>query len=93
MVISEEIVAVESEAWTVAEAKARFSEVIEKAVRDGPQTVTRRGRKAVVIVDAEEWERKTRRSGSLAAFLAMSPLRDSGLVIERSEDRLRDVEL
>lgn len=83
----------ESEAWTVAEAKARFSEIIDKATIEGPQTVTKRGRKAVVIVDAEEWERKTRRSGSLAAFLATSPLRDSGLEIERSEESLRDVDL
>lgn len=82
-----------SAAWTVAEAKARFSEVIDKAAAEGPQTVTRRGRNAVVIVDAEEWERKTRRSGSLAAFFANSPLPASGLEIERSKDSLRDIDL
>lgn len=82
-----------SAAWTVAEAKARFSEIIDKAAAEGPQTVTRRGRKAVVIVDAEEWERKTRRSGSLAEFFAASPLPASGLEIERSKDGLRDVDL
>jgi prevent-host-death family protein len=93
MVSNEQEVAVSGEAWTVAEAKARFSEIIDKAAIEGPQTVTRRGRKIVVIVDAEEWERKTRRSGSLAAFLATSPLRDSGLEIERSKEALRDVKL
>jgi prevent-host-death family protein len=82
-----------SAAWTVAEAKARFSEVIDKAAAEGPQTVTRRGRNAVVIVDAEEWERKTRRSGSLAEFFADSPLPSSGLEIERSKDSLRDIDL
>ena len=93
MVIYQEIATVDRDVWTVAEAKARLSEVIDKAASEGPQTVTRRGRKAVVIVDAEEWARKTRRSGSLAAFFASSPLRDSGLEIERSEEGLRDVEL
>jgi hypothetical protein len=43
----------------------------------------------VVVVDAEEWERKTRRSGTLADFFAASPLRGSRLKVHRSKDRLR----
>jgi prevent-host-death family protein len=38
--------------WTVAEAKAKFSQVIEEARAHGPQMVTRHGRSAVVIVSA-----------------------------------------
>jgi prevent-host-death family protein len=75
--------------WTVAEAKAKLSEVIEHARKQGPQTITRRGRRTVVVVDAEEWERKTRRSGTLADFFAASPLRGSRLKVHRSKDRLR----
>ena len=71
--------------WTVAEAKAKFSELIERARADGPQLITRRGREAVVVVSAAEWERKTRRHGNLAEFFAASPLRGSGLVVERVE--------
>jgi prevent-host-death family protein len=67
--------------WTVARAKARFSEVIEKARSLGPQTITRNGRTAAVVVTAEEWKRKTRRKGNLADFFASSPLRRSGLRI------------
>ncbi len=76
--------------WTVAEAKAKFSQVIEAARTEGPQTITRSGNQAVVIVSAEEWARKTQRQGNLAEFFASSPLRDSGLELpERaSEDRL-----
>ena len=55
--------------WTVAGAKARLSEVIERAQTD-PQIITRHGKPSVVIVSAEEWARKTVRKGSLAAFLA-----------------------
>ena len=69
--------------WTVAEAKAKFSEVMNQARSSGPQTITRKGRKAVVVVDADEWERKTRRRGNLAEFFAASPLRGSGLKFER----------
>jgi len=77
--------------WTVAEAKAKFSEVIEKAQSDGPQTITRHGRRAAVIVAAEEWESKTKRKGNLAEFFAASPLRNSGVKIKRLPIRLRKV--
>ena len=79
--------------WTVAEAKAKLSEVIERAQSRGPQTITRNGRRAVVVVAVDEWERKTKRVGNLAEFFAASPLRDSGLDIERSKDKAREVDL
>jgi prevent-host-death family protein len=79
--------------WTVAEAKAKFSEVIDRATKKGPQTVTRNGRTAAVVVAAEEWERKSKRNGNLAEFLADSPLRRSGVRAERRKDRPRKVEL
>lgn len=80
-------------AWTLADAKAHLSEVVESALTDGPQIITRRGRKAVVVVAAEEWERNLRRQGTLAEFFAASPLRDSGLEIERPRDSPRDLGL
>jgi len=83
----------DSSAWTVAEAKAKFSEVIDKAKSDGPQTITRSGRIAVVVVAAEEWERKTKRKGNLAEFFAASPLRGSGVKINRLPGKLREMDL
>ena len=79
--------------WTVAEAKAKFSALIERARDRGPQTITRNGRVAAVVVSADEWERKTKRTGNLAEFFAASPLRDSGLVITRSKDAARELDL
>lgn len=79
--------------WTVAEAKAKLSAVIERARSAGPQTVTRHGRTAAVVVSAEEWERKTTRTGTLVDFLAGSPLRRSNLRIERRKDRPRKADL
>jgi prevent-host-death family protein len=84
---------VETDVWTVAEAKAKLSEVIENACTHGPQIITRNGRRTAVIVGAEEWERKTRRRGSLADFFKASPLRSSGLKAPRSKDRLRTTDL
>jgi len=82
-----------SQTWTVAEAKAKFSEVIERAMADGPQTITRNGRTAAVIVGADEWQRKTKRVGNLAEFFAQSPLRESGLKMRRIKDRPRKINL
>jgi len=76
-------------AWTVVEAKAKFSEVIDRAKSDGPQTITRNGRTTAVVVAAEEWERKTKRKGNLAEFFASSPLRGSRVRIKRLPGRLR----
>jgi prevent-host-death family protein len=79
--------------WTVAEAKAKFSELIDRAHSDGPQTITRKGRTAAVVVSVEEWERKTKRVGNLAEFFAASPLRGSRLKATRIKGGLRKVDL
>jgi prevent-host-death family protein len=79
--------------WTVAEAKAKFSEIIERAMSEGPQTITRNGRTAAVVVGAEEWRRKTKRAGNLAEFFAGSPLRGSNLKVRRLKARERKISL
>lgn len=81
------------QSWTVAEAKSKFSEVIERAMSEGPQMITRKGRSAAVVVGAEEWQRKTKRVGNLAEFLAASPLRGSGVKVRRLKQRPRRVNL
>ena len=43
--------------WPVQDAKARFSELLDTAQREGPQVVTRRGREAPVLVPIEQWRR------------------------------------
>jgi prevent-host-death family protein len=82
-----------SQIWTVAEAKAKFSEMIERAMSEGPQTITRKGRRAAVVVGAEEWHRKTKRVGNLAEFFAASPLRGSGMKVRRLKERARKIHL
>ena len=76
--------------WTLAQAKAKFSEVIDRA-QSAPQTITRNGRPSAVVVSAEEWQRKTARRGTLAEFLLASPLRGSELEIARLSDDPRDL--
>ncbi len=44
-------------AWPVQDAKARFSEMLETCLREGPQVVTKRGADAAVLVPAADWRR------------------------------------
>ena len=84
-----------STSWRLQDAKARFSELVRTAREAGPQRVTVHGKDAVVVVDAEEWDRLSRPvSGrDLVEALAASPLRE--VAIERLSIRapVRDVEL
>ena len=43
--------------WQVQDAKARFSELLDACVSDGPQVVTRRGTETAVLVPIDEWKR------------------------------------
>jgi prevent-host-death family protein len=43
--------------WPVYDAKARFSELLDAALKEGPQVVTRRGVEAAVLVPIDEWKR------------------------------------
>ena len=45
--------------WPLAEAKAKFSELVDTVEKNGPQLVTRRGKAAVVVVPADQWGQKT----------------------------------
>lgn len=49
--------------WQLQEAKQRFSELVRRAMEEGPQVVTRHGRDVVVVVPAEEYERLTAEPG------------------------------
>lgn len=79
--------------WQLQDAKSRFSEVIDLALAQGAQIVTRRGKKTVVVLPFDEYERLTRRNGSLVEFLLASPLAGSKLNVDRDKSLPRDIEL
>jgi len=79
--------------WQLHEAKNRFSEVVERAIKKGPQTITRRGRRAVFVVSAKDFQKLSEPSTSLVDFLRSSPLAGVELDIERDEDTGREVAL
>src|ERR1700751_1884076 len=78
--------------WQIKDARAHFSTLVDKAMSDGPQIVTRIGKKAVVVVSIDEWIRRERHNGDLVDFFANSPLREAGIEIERQRDYPREIE-
>ena len=81
--------------WQVQTAKQRFSELVERAVNEGPQIVTKHGRETVVVLDIEDYRRLTGTESTgmtFKEFLLTMPRTDD-LVIERSKDMPREIDL
>ena len=77
--------------WRLREAKNHFSQLVENALREGPQTITLRGKPVVVVVSFEEFQALTRPSTPLCEFFRQSPLCGADLDLERSQDLSRDI--
>ena len=59
--------------WQVQEAKNHFSELIERALREGPQTVTRHGKPVVRVVAVTEGESEAPADDGFMEFLLSAP--------------------
>ncbi len=78
--------------WQLQEAKNRFSEVVDLAIREGVQTVTKHGKPAVVILSARDYEKSVKPRKSLFSALRECPADLTGLVTGRIQDKARKVE-
>ena len=78
-------------AWQLQEAKNRFSKVVDDALHEGPQTVTRRGEPVVVVVSIDTWNKLTGARPSLKDYLRSGPLDD--LDLARDTEERREVDL
>lgn len=80
--------------WQMQEAKARLSEVVKRAERNGPQDITVHGRSVAVMVSRAEFDRLAGTGESLVDFMRRSPLYGlESLRIERGSSPVREVEL
>jgi len=78
--------------WQLQDAKNRFSEVVDEAIRTGPQVIIRHGGETAVVVSFDEWTRLSRRRGRLIDVLRRAPRIAGGLEASRSSDTGRDLE-
>lgn len=79
--------------WKLETAKARFSEVVRRAHEDGPQAVTVRGRRSVVVVDAETYDRLVQPEPATDIVTRLERAYVPGLDLERPRDTGRDIDL
>jgi antitoxin Phd len=78
--------------WPLAEAKNKFSEIVEKALAEGPQYVTKHGREAVVVVSAAEYRKLTGRTIRFKEYLRSGESFED-LELARDQSPIREVEL
>ncbi|MCB0072200.1 MAG: type II toxin-antitoxin system Phd/YefM family antitoxin [Caldilineaceae bacterium] len=71
--------------WQLQEAKSKFSQVVNRALEEGPQVVTRHGREVVVVLSAAEYRKLIAAQPSLLDLLRDSPL--VGADLEMTRDR------
>jgi prevent-host-death family protein len=63
--------------WQVQDAKARFSELLDASLKEGPQVVTRRGVEGAALVPIEQWRRLQRAARPTLKELLLARDRDS----------------
>jgi antitoxin Phd len=79
--------------WQLQEAKARLSEVIKKAAKEGPQKITVHGEPTAVVISNEEYKRLKHPKGSFVKFMRGSPLYGLELSLRREQTLTRDAEV
>ena len=76
--------------WQLQEAKNKFSEVVEEALKDGPQVITRRGVETAVVLSFEDYRRILLGRKKLSVFFRESPLSGLDLNLTRDKSPARD---
>lgn len=71
--------------WQLYEAKAKLSELIDRALSEGPQVINRDGVEVAVVMSVAEYSRLVAVKPRLGDFFLNSPLRESGIIIERDQ--------
>jgi len=73
----------ENSVWQLQEAKNKFSRLVEMAQKEGPQIVTKHGKKAVVVLSFEEYQKMISLKVDLVEFFRNSPLKELDIDFSR----------
>jgi antitoxin Phd len=76
--------------WQLQEAKSKFSEVVEEALQNGPQIITRRGKETAIVLAYEEYRKMLLSQKKLSDFFRESPLVGVDLDLARDRSPIRD---
>lgn len=78
-----------SQVWQLQEAKNKLSAVVERALSDGPQLITRRGAEVAVLLSWAEYRKLTMGQQKLSEFFRQSPLAGAEIDLERDASAVR----
>ena len=76
--------------WQLQEAKQKLSKVVDAALSQGPQIITRHGKEVVIIIGYERFKRMTSSEQKLSDFFRNSPLAGEELDLTRDKSAIRD---
>ncbi len=79
--------------WQLQEAKARLSEVIKQASKEGPQTITMRGEPTAVVLSKDEYERLKHPKRNFVDFMRKSPLYGVDIDLKREQTLTRESDI
>ena len=77
--------------WQLQQAKNRFSEVVTRAIKHGPQVITRRGVEVAILLSYQEYRRlvASQHTRSVSTFLRESPMANVSLDLSRDPSPAR----
>jgi prevent-host-death family protein len=81
--------------WHLQDAKNQLSKVVQRARDEGPQTITLRGKRAAVVLSAEEYDKLAGKKPNFIEFLLSGPAWDDEFAEEvnrRDKSAGRDIE-
>jgi prevent-host-death family protein len=76
--------------WQLQEAKNKLSRVVENAINNGPQIITRRGEEVVIVLSYAEYKKMVASKQKLSEFFRESPLVGVDLDLSRDKSAARD---
>jgi prevent-host-death family protein len=75
--------------WQIQEAKNKLSEVLDEAIKHGPQIITKRGVETVIVLSYAEYRKMMLNKKKLSDFFRESPLAEVDLDLRRDKSGLR----
>ncbi len=78
------------QSWQLQEAKNKLSQVIEEALHQGPQLITRRGAEVAIVLSYAEYQRIAASQEKLSTFFRHSPLAAAELDFSRDKSEVRE---
>jgi len=73
--------------WQIQDAKNKLSEVVTRALKQGPQLITKHGERTVVVLSYAEFKKLSKSQGKLSEFFRASPLAGVKLTRDKSLPR------